>query len=575
MASGSPNSGKLNNFVAKVYDPTQKKYRPIYELPDATDKIYGGVLLSDAVNSTAAAAKGVTAATPKAVKTAYDTANNKLDKTTTTAQTVAGATTFSSLVTGSKGFSGDLAGNATTATKLQTARTLTVSVTGTGDENQISGSTTFDGSKDVTISIPRVPAPAIIGTISLANLPQGAMDKLVTVASAAKRLALTTDTVQTGDSVYQSDTGAMYMVVDDTKLNSESGYQIYKAGTALEANHATSADTATSATSATKATQDSAGQQINTTYIKGLSVSGKTITYTKGNGTTGTITTQDTTYSDMKGAASSAAGTHGLVPAPAAGRQESFLRGDGAWVVPTNTTYSDFKGATSSAAGTHGLVPAPATSNTGYYLRGDGTWATAPLTGVKGNAESSYRTGNVNITPANIGALALTGGTVTGATTISGAATLSGGLTLSGSILPATTNAVNLGSSSVVFSNIYATTFNGTATNISDGIVTTAKIKDANVTTAKIASSAVTTNKINSSAVTTDKINSSAVTTDKIATNAVTTDKINSSAVTPDKISNSNVTLAKLGSDVGTISVGTTEPTDSRIKIWIKTAASS
>ena len=53
------------------------------------------------------------------------------------------------------------------------------------------------------------------------------------------------------------------------------------------------------AATATKATQDSAGNNINTTYIKALSVSGKTITYTKGNGTTGTITTQDTntTYS--------------------------------------------------------------------------------------------------------------------------------------------------------------------------------------------------------------------------------------------------------------------------------------
>ena len=52
------------------------------------------------------------------------------------------------------------------------------------------------------------------------------------------------------------------------------------------------------ANTATKATQDSAGQQINTTYIKGLSVSGRTITYTKGDGSTGTITTQDnnTTY---------------------------------------------------------------------------------------------------------------------------------------------------------------------------------------------------------------------------------------------------------------------------------------
>lgn len=41
---------------------------------------------------------------------------------------------------------------------------------------------------------------------------------------------------------------------------------------------------------ATKATQDSAGQQINTTYIKGLSASNATLTYTKGNGTTGTVT---------------------------------------------------------------------------------------------------------------------------------------------------------------------------------------------------------------------------------------------------------------------------------------------
>lgn len=40
---------------------------------------------------------------------------------------------------------------------------------------------------------------------------------------------------------------------------------------------------------ATKATQDSSGQQINTTYIKELSISDGTITYTKGDGTTGTI----------------------------------------------------------------------------------------------------------------------------------------------------------------------------------------------------------------------------------------------------------------------------------------------
>lgn len=67
---------------------------------------------------------------------------------------------------------------------------------------------------------------------------------------------------------------------------------------ALSGN-ATSATTASSASSATKANQDSSGQTITSTYIKDLSVSGRTITYTKGNGSTGTITTQDnnTTYS--------------------------------------------------------------------------------------------------------------------------------------------------------------------------------------------------------------------------------------------------------------------------------------
>lgn len=48
----------------------------------------------------------------------------------------------------------------------------------------------------------------------------------------------------------------------------------------------------------------------------------------------------DTTYSNMTGATASAAGKAGLVPAPAAGAQTKFLRGDGTWQVPTNTTYS-------------------------------------------------------------------------------------------------------------------------------------------------------------------------------------------------------------------------------------------
>ena len=45
----------------------------------------------------------------------------------------------------------------------------------------------------------------------------------------------------------------------------------------------------------------------------------------------------DTTYGDMKGATGGAAGTHGLVPAPAAGANTKFLRGDGTWQNTPNT----------------------------------------------------------------------------------------------------------------------------------------------------------------------------------------------------------------------------------------------
>lgn len=91
-------------------------------------------------------------------------------------------------------------------------------------------------------------------------------------------------------------------------------------------------------------------------------------------------TDTNTTYSNMGAATSSAAGKAGLVPAPAAGAQGKYLRGDGTWQTPPNTTYSNMGGATSSAAGSAGLVPAPAAGKQASFLRGDGTWATPPNT---------------------------------------------------------------------------------------------------------------------------------------------------------------------------------------------------
>ena len=96
----------------------------------------------------------------------------------------------------------------------------------------------------------------------------------------------------------------------------------------------------------------------------------------------------DTTYSNMTGATSSAAGTAGLVPAPAAGKQSSFLRGDGTWVTASEMSFSTMTGATSSAAGTAGLVPAPAAGKQASFLRGDGTWV-VPTNTTYSNATTS------------------------------------------------------------------------------------------------------------------------------------------------------------------------------------------
>lgn len=70
-----------NGFTARVYDPLNQEWRPIYQAPDATNTVQGDVFLSDAVDSTLNAATGMTAATPAAVKAANDNANTKIPNT--------------------------------------------------------------------------------------------------------------------------------------------------------------------------------------------------------------------------------------------------------------------------------------------------------------------------------------------------------------------------------------------------------------------------------------------------------------------------------------------------------------
>lgn len=303
--------------------------------------------------------------------------------------------------------------NAPTATKLQAARTIALS-------GAVTGSVSSDFGNNVTISttLANFDASKIAsGTISIDRLPKAALERLVVVANDTARFALTTATVQSGDTVKVTSTGKMYLIKDESKLNSEDGYEPYTASQAssvpwsgVTGKPSTFTPPTSSATvlggikvgyttsgKNYKVQLDSSGNAYvnvpwtdnNTTYSQatsdnlglvkiGYSANGKNYPVAlDGNGkmyVNVPWTDTNTTYTNMGAASASASGKAGLVPAPAAGAQAKYLRGDGTWQTPPNTTYSNMGGATSSAAGSAGLVPAPTAGKQTSFLRGDGTW---------------------------------------------------------------------------------------------------------------------------------------------------------------------------------------------------------
>lgn len=79
-------------------------------------------------------------------------------------------------------------------------------------------------------------------------------------------------------------------------------------------------------------------------------------------------------HNDMVGATAETAGERGMVPTPAAGTANRYLKADGTW-----GTIDTMNGASSSESGGEGLVPAPEAGAQNKFLRGDGTWADAKM----------------------------------------------------------------------------------------------------------------------------------------------------------------------------------------------------
>lgn len=310
--------------------------------------------------------------------------------------------------------------NAPTATKLQAARTIALS-------GAVAGSVSSDFGSNVTISttLANFDASKIAsGTISIDRLPKAALERLIVVADDTARFALTTATAQSGDTVKVTSTGKMYLIKDESKLSSEDGYEPYTASRAssvpwsgVTGKPSTFTPPTSSATvlggikvgyttsgKNYKVQLDSSGNAYvnvpwtdsNTTYTQatsgnlglvkiGYSANGKNYPVAlDGNGkmyVNVPWTDTNTTYTNMGAASASAAGKAGLVPAPAAGAQAKYLRGDGTWQTPPNTTYSNMGGATSSAAGSAGLVPAPAAGKqASFVVTGHGLYLLIPHT---------------------------------------------------------------------------------------------------------------------------------------------------------------------------------------------------
>lgn len=92
----------------------------------------------------------------------------------------------------------------------------------------VTGGATLDAS-----DIPALDASKVAsGIFDIARIPVAALERMVPVADQAARFALTTATVQLGDTVKQLDTGVMYVVIDEANLANANGYTEYTAATA-------------------------------------------------------------------------------------------------------------------------------------------------------------------------------------------------------------------------------------------------------------------------------------------------------------------------------------------------------
>lgn len=359
-----------------------------------------------------------------------------------------------------------ITGNAGTATKLQTARTITLS----GD---VTGSTNFDGSNDVTVTttvandshshtnatITSIDASKITsGVIDIERLPKGALERLVIVANQSERYALTADDVQEGDTVKQEDTGVMYFVVDIDNLANENGYKVYTAGSATSVPWSGVTGKPDLVNSVKLVLPSSiftnSGSTLTGNIELGSSLSTQTANtvWAAPSGTSGVPTFRKLTFQDMNVITTN---EFNFIPQTFGGEAlfinyRSNISGQNVNNIITDYIFKDgatgdayvmAKGFKTSEDQEHRVLCSNGSSK---FLYGPTTPGTAGQVLVS-NGTSAPKWASLD----SLGYLPLTGGTI------------SGSLSISGYINPVNNGVSNIGESGKKFKDIYATTLHG------------------------------------------------------------------------------------------------------------------
>ena len=313
--------------------------------------------------------------------------------------------------------SGGFDGNATTATKLATARTIALSGAATGT------ATSFDGSANISIAVTSLDAAKLSGTASISTTGNAATATKLATARTINGVSFDgSGNITIGEPTFANPL-ATYASGDANALNT-GGFNVRYLN-----------QTATNKPTGT----DHAVMTLNYNAIwSGQQAfdwrTGDVFTRTQNNGTWLDWATQVDTRNYATTIPTFSVNGVGLVPARVGSTTTKFLREDGTWVVPTDTTYAAMTEANAiagtettarlitaavlkKAIQTHAPTPTSITGNAGTATK----LATART--INGVAFD----GTANITVEDSTKLPTTGGTIAGPLTVNGLLTANGG----------------------------------------------------------------------------------------------------------------------------------------------------